>query len=175
MRTLFAVGVALLSLVATASHAQDASAPPVPSDVVAPAPVPEKPANSVAADGTVTTPSGLSYRDTKLGTGAEAQTGNAVSVHYTGWLQAPKGKKGKKFDSSLDRHEPIKFTLGTGRVIKGWEEGITGMRVGGKRRLVIPPQLAYGDRNVGGGLIPPGSSLIFEVELVATETMPNTQ
>jgi len=99
-------------------------------------------------------------------TGRTAQAGDNVSVHYTGWLHNPDGSKGKKFDSSVDRGQPFVFPLGGGRVIKGWDEGVAGMKQGGKRTLIIPANLAYGDREVGGGLIPAGSTLIFDVELV---------
>lgn len=92
---------------------------------------------------------------------ATARAGDTVFVHYTGRLTS-----GKKFDSSLDRGQPIEFVLGQGRVIKGWEQGLTGMKLGEKRRLTIPPELGYGDRNVGEGLIPPNSTLEFDVELV---------
>ena len=107
-----------------------------------------------------TTPSGLTYTDIEPGTGATAQGGQKVRVHYTGWL-----KNGQKFDSSLDRNEPFEFTLGAGMVIKGWDEGVAGMKIGGKRRLEIPPVLGYGARGAGG-VIPPNADLIFEVELL---------
>jgi FKBP-type peptidyl-prolyl cis-trans isomerase FkpA len=109
----------------------------------------------------VTTADGLKYWDVKVGTGATATAGHKVKVHYTGWLT-----NGKKFDSSVDRKEPFGFQLGAGQVIKGWDEGVAGMKVGGKRRLEIPSALAYGDRGVGGGLIPPKSTLLFDVELL---------
>ena len=112
----------------------------------------------------ITTPSGLQYVDTVIGTGAEAQAGQQVSVHYTGWLYND-GVKGAKFDSSKDRNDPFGFGLGAGRVIKGWDEGVQGMRVGGKRTLVIPPQLGYGARGAGGA-IPPNATLMFDVELL---------
>ena len=108
----------------------------------------------------VTTASGLKYTDVQIGTGATAQAGKTVSVHYTGTLT-----DGKKFDSSLDRGQPITFPLGTGKVIKGWDEGIAGMKVGGKRRLVIPPDLGYGARG-SAPVIPPNATLIFDVELM---------
>jgi FKBP-type peptidyl-prolyl cis-trans isomerase len=108
---------------------------------------------------------GLKYTDTKVGDGAVAENGYIVSVQYTGWLYK-NGNKGAKFDSSLDRGKPITFKLGGGQVIKGWEEGITGMKAGGKRTLIIPPELAYGARG-SGGVIPPNATLIFEVELVS--------
>jgi FKBP-type peptidyl-prolyl cis-trans isomerase len=109
----------------------------------------------------VTTSSGLQYIDLKIGAGATAQAGQNVSVHYTGWLE-----NGKKFDSSVDRGQPFSFPLGAGRVIKGWDEGVQGMKVGGKRKLIIPPNLGYGARGAGGA-IPPNAALIFEVELLA--------
>jgi len=111
-----------------------------------------------------TTPSGLQYDDTVTGTGAEAQAGQDVSVHYTGWLYEG-GSKGAKFDSSKDRNDPFSFALGAGMVIRGWDEGVQGMRVGGTRVLVIPPQLGYGARGAGG-VIPPNATLLFEVELL---------
>lgn len=113
----------------------------------------------VSATPTVTA-SGLKVIDIQEGTGAVAQAGRAVTVHYTGWLT-----DGKKFDSSLDRGQPFAFVLGQGRVIKGWDEGVAGMKVGGKRRLIIPPALGYGDRG-SPPVIPPGAELIFDVELL---------
>jgi len=114
-----------------------------------------------------TTPSGLVYEDTTVGAGAEARSGHDVSVHYTGWLLFG-GERGRKFDSSKDRGEPFGFSLGAGQVIKGWDEGVQGMRVGGTRVLTIPPGLGYGARGAGG-VIPPNATLIFEVELLAIE------
>jgi FKBP-type peptidyl-prolyl cis-trans isomerase FkpA len=111
------------------------------------------------------TDSGLEYQDLVVGTGAQASAGQQVSVHYTGWLQNPDGSAGKKFDSSLDRGQPFDFPLGAGHVIRGWDEGVAGMKVGGKRRLVIPAALGYGARGAGG-VIPPNATLIFEVELL---------
>ena len=107
-----------------------------------------------------TTPSGLQYRDLVVGTGEEARIGATAIVHYTGWLE-----DGTKFDSSLDRGVPFEFVIGQGRVIKGWDEGVGSMNVGGKRELIIPPDLAYGDIGAGG-VIPPGATLKFEVELI---------
>lgn len=113
----------------------------------------------------VTTASGLQYVDIKVGNGEVAKAGEQVSVHYTGWLQNPDGSKGKKFDSSKDRGQPFQFALGQGQVIKGWDEGVQGMKVGGERELIIPPALGYGQRGAGG-VIPPNSTLIFDVELL---------
>jgi FKBP-type peptidyl-prolyl cis-trans isomerase FkpA len=115
----------------------------------------------------VTTDSGLKYEDLKVGDGDAAQKGDAVEVHYTGWLMKDDGGKGDKFDSSYDHKppDPLVVKIGKSRVIKGWHEGLVGMKVGGKRRLIIPPDLAYGD---GGQppVIPPKATLIFEIELV---------
>lgn len=111
-----------------------------------------------------TTASGLIYDDKVVGTGAEAKAGQDVKVHYTGWLFYG-GERGKKFDSSKDRGDPFEFPLGAGHVIKGWDEGVAGMKVGGTRVLTIPPQLGYGARGAGG-VIPPNATLIFEVELL---------
>ncbi|MBR8834100.1 MAG: FKBP-type peptidyl-prolyl cis-trans isomerase [Stigonema ocellatum SAG 48.90 = DSM 106950] len=108
----------------------------------------------------VTTPSGLKYTDIKEGTGVTPQPGQTVEVHYVGTLE-----NGKKFDSSRDRGEPFKFKLGAGQVIKGWDEGISTIKVGGQRKLIIPPELGYGSRGAGG-VIPPNATLIFEVELL---------
>ena len=110
------------------------------------------------------TSSGLQYEDTKVGTGASPKNGQTCVMHYTGWLWE-NGAKGKKFDSSLDRGTPFSFPLGQGRVIKGWDEGVATMKVGGKRTLLIPPDLGYGARGAGG-VIPPNATLIFEVELL---------
>ncbi|MEO7337364.1 MAG: FKBP-type peptidyl-prolyl cis-trans isomerase [Caldimonas sp.] len=112
------------------------------------------------------TDSGLQYDDTILGTGDIAEAGNTVAVHYTGWLYKD-GVKGAKFDSSKDRNDPFSFDLGSGMVIRGWDEGVQGMRVGGTRVLVIPPDLGYGARGAGG-VIPPNATLMFEVELLDT-------
>ena len=108
----------------------------------------------------ITTASGLQIEELQVGTGDEAQAGQFVTVHYTGWLT-----NGKKFDSSKDRNEPFEFSLGEGMVIAGWDEGVQGMKVGGSRKLTIPPQLGYGARGAGG-VIPPNATLIFEVELL---------
>jgi peptidylprolyl isomerase len=113
------------------------------------------------------TPSGLQWEDVKAGTGASPKTGQTCVMHYTGWLWED-GAKGKKFDSSVDRGQPFEFPLGQGRVIKGWDEGVATMKVGGKRNLLIPPQLGYGARGAGG-VIPPNSTLFFEVELLGVK------
>ena len=108
-------------------------------------------------------PDGLKYTDDQVGTGAEAQAGKTAVVHYTGWLM-----DGTKFDSSRDRNQPFSFPLGRGAVIKGWDEGVAGMKVGGKRTLIIPPALGYGARGAGG-VIPPNATLMFDVELLAVK------
>lgn len=115
----------------------------------------------VGLDTMTTTASGLQYQDLVVGDGVTAQPGDLVVVHYTGWLT-----DGTKFDSSVDRGDPFSFNLGAGQVIPGWDEGVSGMRVCGKRKLIIPPELAYGDAGAGGGLIPPGATLEFDVELL---------
>jgi len=140
--------IALVTFVVTAVFAQGGSAKPNTS-------APTK----VTGDGTKTA-DGLQYWDIKVGTGPVAAAGQTVKVHYTGWLT-----NGKKFDSSVDRGEPFTFNLGGGQVIKGWDEGVAGMKVGGKRQLRIPPQLGYGDRGAGG-VIPPNATLVFDVELL---------
>lgn len=107
---------------------------------------------------------GLKIQDLRVGTGPEAKSGYVVAVNYVGTLE-----NGKKFDSSYDRGKPFEFLLGAAQVIEGWDIGVAGMKVGGKRKLIIPPALAYGERNIGNGLIPPNSTLIFEVELLAVQ------
>ena len=114
-----------------------------------------------------TTASGLQYEDTVVGTGATPQTGQICVMHYTGWLYQD-GKKGAKFDSSLDRGQPFEFPIGTGRVIKGWDEGVATMKVGGKRTLIIPSALGYGARGAGA-VIPPNATLMFDVELLGVK------
>ena len=119
------------------------------------------------AAGEITTPSGLRIIDVKPGTGPVPKAGQTVTVNYTGWLFVD-GKKGKKFDSSLDRGEPFSFILGQGQVIKGWDEGLATMHVGGKRTLIIPPDLGYGESGAGGD-IPPGATLIFDIDLLSVK------
>jgi peptidylprolyl isomerase len=114
-----------------------------------------------------TTPSGLQIIDLKVGTGPSPKTGQTCVMHYTGWLYV-NGKKGAKFDSSLDRGQPFEFPIGQQRVIAGWDEGVATMKVGGKRTLIIPPALGYGARGAGG-VIPPNATLIFDVELVGVK------
>jgi len=117
----------------------------------------------VTGDG-VKTPSGLIYWDIRVGNGEVAKEGSHVRVHYTGWLT-----NGKKFDSSVDAGRPFDFTIGNGEVIKGWDEGVSGMRVGGKRQLRIPPELAYGAEGTPDGPIPPNATLIFDVQLLGVQ------
>jgi FKBP-type peptidyl-prolyl cis-trans isomerase FkpA len=123
-------------------------------------------AEATPATGTESMP--LQKIELAPGAGAEIKSGQTALVHYTGWLYdaATPENKGKKFDSSVDRNEPFEFPVGAGMVIKGWDEGVVGMKPGGKRRLVIPPEMGYGARGAGGGLIPGGATLVFDVELV---------
>jgi FKBP-type peptidyl-prolyl cis-trans isomerase len=116
---------------------------------------------------TITTSTGLQYIDEAVGEGAEAKGGETAVVHYTGWLYNNR-EKGKKFDSSVDRGHPFKFPLGAGRVIAGWDQGVKGMKIGGKRTLILKPELGYGARGAGG-VIPPNAMLLFEVELLGLE------
>jgi FKBP-type peptidyl-prolyl cis-trans isomerase len=139
-----------------------ATAPAKPADAVEAAPAP---ADAPASTGTETM--ALQKTDLAPGSGSEIKSGQTALVHYTGWLYdaAAPENKGKKFDSSVDRNEPFEFPVGAGMVIKGWDDGVAGMKVGGKRRLVIPPEMGYGARGAGG-VIPPGATLVFDVELV---------
>jgi len=125
------------------------------------------PAMAQTAGKPMTTASGLQITDTKVGTGASPRTGQTCVMHYTGWLYQ-NGAKGAKFDSSVDRGQPFEFPIGTGQVIKGWDEGVASMKVGGKRTLIIPPDLGYGARGAGG-VIPPNATLMFEVELLGVK------
>jgi peptidylprolyl isomerase len=120
--------------------------------------------DSADAQPVTTTPDGLKIIDIKVGTGASPKTGQICVMHYTGWLY-DNGTKGKKFDSSVDRGQPFEFPIGSGRVIKGWDEGVATMKVGGKRTLIIPPELGYGASGAGG-VIPPNATLMFDVELL---------
>jgi peptidylprolyl isomerase len=135
------------------------------------APVAFKTANPAIAEPQgstmTTTSSGLQFEDTVVGTGAAPATGQTCVMHYTGWLYQD-GKKGAKFDSSLDRGKPFEFPLGMGRVIKGWDEGVASMKIGGKRTLIIPAALGYGARGAGG-VIPPNATLMFDVELLGVK------
>ncbi|HZP79767.1 MAG TPA: FKBP-type peptidyl-prolyl cis-trans isomerase [Pseudolabrys sp.] len=121
--------------------------------------------STASAQTAMTTASGLKIIDSKVGTGASPKTGQTVVVHYTGWLYV-NGAKGKKFDSSVDRNEPFEFPLGMHQVIAGWDQGVASMKVGGKRTLIIPPELGYGARGAGG-VIPPNATLMFDVELLS--------
>jgi len=114
------------------------------------------------------TPSGLEIIDTVVGTGASPRTGQTCVMHYTGWLYQ-NGVKGRKFDSSVDRGQPFEFAIGTRGVIAGWDEGVATMKVGGKRTLIIPPELGYGARGAGGGVIPANATLMFDVELLGVK------
>jgi len=141
-----------------ATESSTCPAPPAVPDSIPG--VPPLPAGAQA----VKTPSGLQYYDVVPGSGAGAQAGQSASVQYTGWLL-----NGTKFDSSVDRNQPFTFPLGGGQVIKGWDEGVVNMKVGGQRRLIIPASLGYGDKGAGGGTIPPCSTLVFDVQLVSVK------
>lgn len=166
-------GCALLLAASLAANAVGAAEPPVVQ--AQPAAAAPAPATPVPAG-----PPPFTIEDQVVGAGTLAQPGMVVAVHYTGWLYDPAASdlRGRKFDSSLERGRPIVFSLGAGRVIRGWDQGLTGMKVGGRRRLVIPPELGYGNRDLGNGLIPANSTLLFEVELVGVEsiqTLPATK
>ena len=157
MRRMLAVlAAATIAAIAFAGQPASTAAPP------APAPAPE---------------AAVLVTDLVAGIGEEALPGMIVIVHYSGWLfdAAAKDQRGRKFDSSRDRGQPFSFPLGGGRVIRGWEQGVPGMKVGGTRRLVIPPELGYGTRGAGNGVIPPDATLLFEVELLAVETVTLTE
>lgn len=124
--------------------------------------------NTTKVPAMITTATGLKYVDTLVGTGAAPVRGRTCLVHYSGWLNNGRGGHGRKFDSSLDRHEPLAFPVGVGRVIQGWDEGLMGMKVGGKRTLYIPSYMGYGPKGAGGD-IPPNADLIFDVELVGVQ------
>jgi FKBP-type peptidyl-prolyl cis-trans isomerase len=144
-------------LAAQTSAHRKAPAAPVAPNTNAP--------TKVTGDG-VKTETGLQYWDIKVGTGEEAKSGDKVKVHYTGWFTS-----GKKFDSSVDAQQPYSFTLGQGNVIKGWDEGVAGMKVGGKRQLRIPPELAYGEQGYKN-IVPPNATLIFDVQLLSVTRTP---
>ncbi len=126
------------------------------------------PASAQEPGKAVTTPSGLQMTDTRLGDGPTPTPGQICVVHYTGWLYE-NGVKGRKFDSSRDRGKPFEFPVGNGQVIRGWDEGVATMKVGGARTLIIPPELGYGARGFGNGLIPPNATLVFDVELLGVK------
>jgi FKBP-type peptidyl-prolyl cis-trans isomerase len=145
------------------STSKSTSAETSAQQTAAPTP-PQESAPSGGGQQEVALPSGLKYQDLKVGDGALAESGKTVSVHYTGWLTDH-----TKFDSSLDRGQPFSFQLGAQQVIRGWDEGVKGMRVGGKRKLTIPPDLGYGENGTPGGPIPPNATLVFEVELLGVQ------
>ena len=162
---LAALALAALALASCHQKTATSGSNATPAALTPPATSPPTPGapmsgTKTAAGEEITTASGLKYQDLVLGDGAVAETNHRVSVHYTGWLT-----DGTKFDSSLDRGRPFDFQLGAGQVIRGWDEGVTGMRVHGKRRLTIPPDLGYGPQGAGG-VIPPNATLVFEVELL---------
>jgi len=151
-----------LTLIAVAALALPLSAQEKAAPKAGTKPAAEKKETKLTA-----TPSGLKYEDVKVGTGAEPKSGQNCSVHYTGWLYE-NGTKGKKFDSSVDRGQAFQFPVGQGRVIRGWDEGVLTMKIGGKRNLIIPPDLGYGATGAGG-VIPPNATLFFEVELLGVK------
>ncbi len=165
MKTTTALLCALAIAGAVPATAQKPAAKSAGENAVAP----KEPAAGAAQKESkmVKTESGLGYEDLVVGTGASPETGQTCVMHYTGWL-FENGAKGAKFDSSVDRNRPFEFPIGRGRVIKGWDEGVATMKVGGKRTLLIPPQLGYGDRGAGN-VIPPGATLLFEVELLGVK------
>ncbi len=160
-----------LALAASAAFAQQKTAPktaaPKAKTVAPAAAKTEAPAEAKKESKMVKTESGLGYEDLVVGTGPSPVTGQTCVMHYTGWLWVNEAKT-TKFDSSVDRGSPFEFPIGRGRVIKGWDEGVSTMKVGGKRTLLIPPQLGYGDRGAGN-VIPPGATLLFEVELLGVK------
>jgi FKBP-type peptidyl-prolyl cis-trans isomerase len=158
MKRIFATAIIVLAALAVAAQTPATQTPTHKIQVVPNTKAPTK----VTGDG-VKTDSGLQYWDIKVGTGQVAKAGDHVKVHYTGWLTT-----GKKFDSSVDARQPFDFTIGQGDVIKGWDEGVTGMKVGGKRQLRIPPELGYGATGTpDGGPIPPNATLIFDIQLLS--------
>ncbi len=154
MKFTLSIGLTAALLVVLPAHAAEPAAP-------LPAPQATSPFDVVKM------PGGVEYRELAVGTGAAAYPGNTVGVQYTGWLRNPDGSRGAVFDSSRNSGQPLEFVMGGGKVIRGWEMGVQGMKVGGKRRLIIPPSLAYGAN--GTPTIPPYSTLIFDVELVSVK------
>jgi len=154
------VCIVMVALMASYALAQGHTRRPQPRPPVVGLRVMNGP-TTVTGEGT-TTPSGLKYWDLQIGTGGVATKGKAVKIHYTGWLES-----GKKFESSVDERQPVIFLLGSSKVIQGWNEGIEGMRVGGKRQLWVPPSLAYGHR--GSEVVPSNSTLIFEIEILGVQ------
>lgn len=145
-------------------HVREPIAHPARGELLSrPVDAPGAPGGAQPASNVVTTETGLQYEDLVVGNGPTPQGGQTVTVHYTGWLT-----NGSKFDSSLDKGQPFQFVLGAREVIRGWDEGVATMRVGGRRRLMVPPQLGYGERGAGG-VIPPNATLIFEVELLGVQ------
>jgi FKBP-type peptidyl-prolyl cis-trans isomerase len=161
-RFLLAGGVVILLLTAAFAIAQTAAKTAAKKPAATARPNTSAP-TKVTGDG-VKTDSGLQYWEIRVGTGEVAKEGSHVRVHYTGWLTT-----GKKFDSSVDANQPLDFTIGNGEVIKGWDQGVAGMKVGGKRQLRIPPELGYGAEGTPGGPIPPNATLIFDVQLLAVQ------
>ena len=160
------LAIALCAMAAIGCSSRDKTAESAPAAAPASEPAAAAtPAEAPASTGTEVM--ALQKTDLAPGSGPEIKSGQTALVHYTGWLYdaAAPENKGKKFDSSVDRNEPFEFPVGAGMVIKGWDEGVVGMKVGGKRRLVIPPDMGYGSRGAGG-VIPPGATLVFDVELV---------
>lgn len=158
--------VVVIAVLGSGLALAETAPPKKPAKVVSARPSTKEP-TKVTGDG-IRTESGLQYWDIVAGTGAVAKEGDRVRVHYTGWLTT-----GKKFDSSVDAGRPFTFALGNGEVIQGWDEGVAGMKVGGKRQLRIPPQLGYGEGGSPDGTIPPNSPLIFEVQLLSVQEPPS--
>jgi FKBP-type peptidyl-prolyl cis-trans isomerase FkpA len=163
----FAVAAVSACLLAACAKKEEQAASATDSTQASEALAQESTATSDAAGAPAPQPMGLVITDLKAGTGPAIEKGQQAVVHYTGWLysESAPDTKGTKFDSSVDRGEPFSFPLGGGRVIRGWEEGVLGMQVGGQRRLIIPPDMAYGERGAGG-VIPPNATLVFDVELL---------
>ena len=163
--TVRSLALVLSALAVLGCSSRDKPAETAPAAAPAATEAAAAPTDAPASTGTDTM--ALQKTDLAPGNGVEIKSGQTALVHYTGWLYdaAAPENKGKKFDSSVDRNEPFEFPVGAGMVIKGWDEGVVGMKVGGKRRLVIPPEMGYGARGAGG-VIPPGATLVFDVELV---------